>query len=73
MEMQNNHAREAPPTLSPRGTLQLLLVILDVDPFQPLNQTTLKDLKISQYKHANKLLSYFALRTTTGTLTDDVL
>jgi hypothetical protein len=73
MEMQNNHAREAPPTLSPRGTLQLLLVILDVDPFQPLNQTTLKDLKISQYKHANKLLSYLALRTTTGTLTDDVL
>jgi hypothetical protein len=73
MEMQNNQVKEVPPTLSPRGTLQLLLAILEVDPFQPLNQATLKDLKISQNKHANKLLSYLALRTTTGTLTDDVL
>jgi hypothetical protein len=73
MESRDNHAMEAPPTLSPKGTLQLLLAILDVDAFQPLNQATLKDLGITQNKHANKLLSYLGLRTTTGTLTDDVL
>ena len=72
--MQNNHTKEVPPTLSPKGVLRLLLLIVDeVDPSQRLNQASLKELQIPQYKHANKLLSYLALCTTTGTLTDDVL
>ena len=74
MELQKAPFPESPPTLSPKGTLQLLLAVIEMDPSQPLNQTTLKDvLKIDQNKHANKLLSWLALRTTTRTLADDVL
>jgi hypothetical protein len=71
--MQNTEPKEVPPTLSPRGTLELLLTILEIDPSQSLNQATLKNRGVRQNKHANKLLSYLALRSTTGTLMDDVL
>ena len=73
MDTPNTEAKETPPTLSPRGTLQLLLTILEISPSQPLNQATLKNLVCPQFKHANKLLSWLAMRTTTGTLADDVL
>jgi hypothetical protein len=52
----------------------MLLAVIEAEESQPFNQRTLEiPLKVTQPKHANRLMTFLGLRSASGTLADDVL